>query len=75
MRIDRVVPLADAASAHDRDLAAEAVRDKLARLSSTPVQYAVFEQRMLVPAQTLPKKLDFVRIEGTHAPEGAKMLQ
>ncbi len=46
--------------------AAEAVRDKLARLSSTPVQYAVFEQRMLVPAQTLPKTLDFVRIEGTH---------
>ena len=45
--------------------AAEAVRDQLARLSSTPVQYAVFEQRLARPEQTLPKTLDFVRIEGT----------
>jgi len=45
--------------------AAEAARDQLARLSSTPVQYAVFEQRLLVPARALPKTLDFVRVEGT----------
>jgi NTE family protein len=45
--------------------AAEGVRGRLAELATTPVQYAAFEQRLAVPAQALPKTLDFVRIEGT----------
>ncbi len=45
--------------------AAEAAQVRLAELRSTPVQYAAFEQRLQVPAQSLPKTLDFVRVEGT----------
>jgi len=45
--------------------AAESMRTQLATLSTTPAQYAAFEARLAVPAQTLPKTLDFVKVEGT----------
>ncbi len=45
--------------------AAEEVRGRLLELTTTPVQYAAFEQRLATPEQALPKTLDFVKVEGT----------
>ena len=45
--------------------AAESAQTRLAELTATPAQYAAFEQRLAVPAQSLPKTLDFVQVEGT----------
>ena len=45
--------------------AAESAQTRLAELTATPAQYAAFEQRLAVPAQSLPKTLDFVKVEGT----------
>jgi len=45
--------------------AAEEVRERLKELAATPVQYAAFEQRLAIPAQALPRTLDFVKVEGT----------
>ncbi|MCC6194668.1 MAG: patatin-like phospholipase family protein, partial [Burkholderiales bacterium] len=46
--------------------AAEAVRPQLLALAADPTQYAAFEQRLKLPPERLPEKLDFVTVEGTH---------
>jgi len=46
--------------------AAEGMRDKLAALSESATTYVAFQASLLVPLETTPKVLDFVRVEGTH---------
>jgi NTE family protein len=46
--------------------AAQAAAPRLAALSTTPSLYAAFQASLLVPAERVPKTLDFVVIEGTH---------
>jgi NTE family protein len=46
--------------------AAESAREKLAALSESATTYIAFQASLLVPLETTPKTLDFIRIEGTH---------
>ena len=46
--------------------AAEGMRERLATLSESATTYVTFQSSLLVPVETSPKTLDFVRIEGTH---------
>jgi NTE family protein len=46
--------------------AAEGAREKLATLSDSQSTYLAFQSSLLVPAENMPKVLDFVKIEGTH---------
>jgi len=48
------------------EMAAEAVRPRLAALAESPERYAAFEHGLVVKPEKLPEKLDFVTIEGTH---------
>jgi NTE family protein len=46
--------------------AAEGMHERLATLSESATTYVAFQASLLVPVETTPKMLDFVRIEGTH---------
>ena len=46
--------------------AADGAREKLAALSESETTYIAFQASLLVPFETTPKTLDFIRFEGTH---------
>ncbi len=46
--------------------AAEAVRERLTALASTPAQFAQYQHRFDAPREAEPSVVDFVRVDGTH---------